>query len=558
MSEDLLNKKQRIIIIIVIVFLLILTFFSLTYAYFLTKIKGNENDKSIIVTTANLILEYGDGNGIIELYKVEPGITFNKTFTVTNKGNTTIKDYAVVLENVINNFYNRTDLTYSLSCVSVDKDTQEIKGSCEGKSEISFPRSEEIMVTNDIDIGIMHKYVLSVNYKETNLDQSIDMNKNMSAKVNIYDRRDKIVYLTDDTATEIFLDNIDRMETLAKEFISSKSLSVSSTWLVFSTISKLGYDTTSWSIVAGDRNTDFEDYLVRNNFDINVFKNMKYLASPNEYSGVVHFSAALAAMLYNTDPLYNFIMDEEHYNNLAGWAGDLQTLISNNLLKEVSNQNDYNEVYQKMSNLIGKNGTYFDSDDLYADLDAINLYYLLSSSSNSSIKTVLELYFNGKYQQRFSTFVKRIAGTYDYETLKQKIFIYTQYKNGGTTWPLFKDISEFSSTVAEASRDSVTDYIWYLSNLRALNIFTENIVFKKGTTVNFSAEYVDSNDKTDVSLTNEDYTWLVTNVDGSSCLSTIDNGVLSIASNEINNQLQIKIILNKSNKVVATREINLT
>ena len=91
-----------------------------------------------------------------------------------------------------------------------------------------------------------------------------------------------------------------------------------------------------------------------------------------------------------------------------------------------------------------------------------------------------------------------------------------------------------------------------------LNIFTENIVFKKGTTVNFSAEYVDSNDKTDVSLTNEDYTWLVTNVDGSSCLSTIDNGVLSIASNEINNQLQIKIILNKSNKVVATREINLT
>ena len=51
----------------------------LTYAYFLTKINGNENTKSISVTTANLALVYGDGNG-----------------TITNEGND-ITDYAVVI-----------------------------------------------------------------------------------------------------------------------------------------------------------------------------------------------------------------------------------------------------------------------------------------------------------------------------------------------------------------------------------------------------------------------------------------------------------------------------
>ena len=69
-----MNRRQKIIVSIRGIFIVLLALVGLTYAYFLTQIKGNENDKSISVTTANLILEYTDGNGILEPSgKIVPG-----------------------------------------------------------------------------------------------------------------------------------------------------------------------------------------------------------------------------------------------------------------------------------------------------------------------------------------------------------------------------------------------------------------------------------------------------------------------------------------------------
>ena len=67
----------------------------LTYAYFLTRITGNDNPKSISVTTANLQVKYtdgdSDGDGEPDAYlvfdKIEPSntITYRKVFNVTNE-----------------------------------------------------------------------------------------------------------------------------------------------------------------------------------------------------------------------------------------------------------------------------------------------------------------------------------------------------------------------------------------------------------------------------------------------------------------------------------------
>lgn len=557
-----MNKKQKIMIIVIGIFLMILVTLGITYSYFLTKVKGNTTEKSISIQTANLILEYADGNGIIEVNGIVPGQDITKkTFTVTNKGNSTVEDYVVILEDVLNNFYNREDLTYSLSCVSVDKDTLEIKGTCSGTSKTIFPRTEEIMITNDIDVGIMHKYELKIYYNETNSDQSIDMNKTMTAKINIYDRREKIHYLTDEETMTIFLEKIDELEIHAKNYLGDSATSTDSStymidktkWLVFSTISKLSYDSDNWTIVAGAKDSNFLTYLSNNGFDINIFKNMKYNSSDNgETSTVTHLSAALAALIYNTDAIYNLIMDEVDYNNLAGWAGDLQTLIANNLLSQISDQNNYDEIYQKMSELIGKSGTYFDSDDLYADIDAINLYSLLNSTQ--TIKEIMQIYFSDNYKTRFNSFIKNIVSTKDYDSLKNTIYSYTQYKS---SWPLYNGVEEFSSTVATASRDAFADYIWYKANLKHLDIFTETLEYKKGTTVNFIAEYINLDGTLDRTLKNEDYTWTITNIDGSNCISTIDNGKLNISTTETSTQLLITITLNKSNKVSSSKILNI-
>ena len=125
-----MNRRQKIIVSVTGIFLVMLILVGLTYAYFLTQIQGNEEDKSITVTTANLVLEYGDGNGILEIDKLEPSNDFikfkdsednlvdSKIFTVTNKGNATVEGYKVYLENVQNQLERKDDFIYTLSCTA--------------------------------------------------------------------------------------------------------------------------------------------------------------------------------------------------------------------------------------------------------------------------------------------------------------------------------------------------------------------------------------------------------------------------------------------------------
>ena len=94
-----MNRRQKIIVSITGIFLVLLILVGLTYGYFLTRIQGNTNDKSISVTTANLAIVYGDGtNEIITQQKILPGTVIGeKDFTVTNEANAEA-DYIVIID----------------------------------------------------------------------------------------------------------------------------------------------------------------------------------------------------------------------------------------------------------------------------------------------------------------------------------------------------------------------------------------------------------------------------------------------------------------------------
>ena len=204
-----MNRKQKIIISVTGIFIVLLALIGLTYAYFLTRITGNTNPNSISVTTANLQLVYADGNGILQTGKLEPSndyITFldgqgnehsSKIFTVTNNGNATVEGYKVYLENVQNQFERKDDLVYTLTCksyINYDKASKAISGECTGvATETTFPSVITSIVSNDIAVGVTHEYELKVKYKEMGVDQSVDMNKLLSAKINIYDSTTKFL-----------------------------------------------------------------------------------------------------------------------------------------------------------------------------------------------------------------------------------------------------------------------------------------------------------------------------------------------------------------------------
>ena len=177
-----MNKKQKIIVSVVGITIVLLALLGLTYAYFLTRIQGNTNDKSISVTTADLKLVYGDGSdGVIGGENLLPSDTvYTKTFTVKNEGNANV-EYGVYLIDVINTFERVDDIKYTLNCTTDGTITCN-----EVTTETTFPSGIKQLITNEIEPGKTHTYTFKFTYKDTNTDQSVDMNKQLQAKIQIF------------------------------------------------------------------------------------------------------------------------------------------------------------------------------------------------------------------------------------------------------------------------------------------------------------------------------------------------------------------------------------
>lgn len=147
----------------------------LTYGYYLTRIQGNTNNKSISISTANLELTYSDNSDIITGTNIVPGTKLGtKIFTVTNSGDNNIDSYSLGLVNVINTFTRLDDIKYTVTCSS------SVTGkTCNGVSESTFPNENSYIIENQINKNEVQTYVIEVEYKEMNVDQSVDMNKTL-------------------------------------------------------------------------------------------------------------------------------------------------------------------------------------------------------------------------------------------------------------------------------------------------------------------------------------------------------------------------------------------
>ena len=82
-------KSKHIIISGIALFLITILLLGLTYAYYKTKVIGNNNEKTISSVGKKLEITYTDGNGVIEAAEIEPGYTATKTFSVKNTGDDT-------------------------------------------------------------------------------------------------------------------------------------------------------------------------------------------------------------------------------------------------------------------------------------------------------------------------------------------------------------------------------------------------------------------------------------------------------------------------------------
>ena len=169
-------KNKHIIISGIALFLITILLLGLTYAYYKTKVIGNNNEKTISSVGKKLEITYADGNGVIEAVEIEPGYTATKTFSVKNTGDDTAT-YSIKLDNITNTFTRTEDWTYILK---------------EGNTEINkgtIPTYETTLLDSvEIESGVTKSYSLTVTYANlTDVDQSIDMGSTLSIRVNIGD-----------------------------------------------------------------------------------------------------------------------------------------------------------------------------------------------------------------------------------------------------------------------------------------------------------------------------------------------------------------------------------
>lgn len=171
--------------------------------------------------------------------------------------------------------------------------------------------------------------------------------------------------------------------------------------------------TIKWSVTDGPHYPEFRDYInLRDPSVIEYLKGYQLFDKTGQKIDFLHLLATLGAERYDVfiDP------------NLAGWAGDLQSTISN--LRDSKNSDTFDS--ENMDKIIydlitKKDDSLFPMSDLLADVDAKDIHEIYNESKNLSV--VLKNYYTYHTKHRFTRFVDILGG---YEELNILAFEYTR------------------------------------------------------------------------------------------------------------------------------------
>lgn len=186
----------------------------------------------------------------------------------------------------------------------------------------------------------------------------------------------------------------------------------------------------------------------------------------NVYIDVFHMAYVLNRLFYTGTTNYFVIPNvgviEEEVDNLSGWAGDSQSLIKDYLGK-YNDDETYEDIYFNFYPMIGNVAYSFDYADIISDLDACNLYTLLSSqpiTTGEQFKAVLTDYYSGTEgnvaARRFTTWI----GSYTADTLQDKFYDYcNDYSPYAINWPILFGYS-VTDEQQEVFSQALADYFW--------------------------------------------------------------------------------------------------
>ena len=134
---------------------------------------------------------------------------------------------------VINTLVRKDDVKYTLNCttdgtITCNKVT----------TETTFPSGIKQLITNEIEPGKTHTYTFTFTYKDTGTDQSIDMGKELSAKLQIFGKQSNGEYFpySENTMAYTIINNV-KSGTLEGKSTFTENLSATNMVATMSTAS---------------------------------------------------------------------------------------------------------------------------------------------------------------------------------------------------------------------------------------------------------------------------------------------------------------------------------
>ena len=277
-------KDNKILIGTALVLLLLLTT-GLSYAYFSTAVKGNDNAKDVVVEAGTLKLTYTDGPAINAQY-IKPGWTTTKTISVKNNG-TLDTNYNIIWQTLTNTITNN-ELVLSATCQRLNA-SGTVEGTCESISQA--PISDMTIAKKiSIESGITHKYTFTITFKETNTDQNYNQGKKFNGVLGIEE------YKAPDFATD--------------------------SWSTIIANVKAGYG--SEYSVGDTKEVDLGDYRTHT-------LRIANMSTPNECNTEGFSQTACGFVLEFADIIIDHVMNDTD-TNVGGWpATTMRTFVNNDI-----------------------------------------------------------------------------------------------------------------------------------------------------------------------------------------------------------------------------------
>ena len=277
-------KDNKILIGTALVLLLLLTT-GLSYAYFSTAVKGNDNAKDVVVEAGTLKLTYTDGPAINAQY-IKPGWTTTKAISVKNNG-TLDTNYNIIWQTLTNTITNN-ELVLSATCQRLNA-SGTVEGTCESISQA--PISDMTIAKKiSIESGITHKYTFTILFKETNADQNYNQGKEFNGVLGIEE------YKAPDFATD--------------------------SWSTIIANVKAGYG--SEYSVGDTKEVDLGDYRTHT-------LRIANMSTPNECNTEGFSQTACGFVLEFADIIIDHVMNDTD-TNVGGWpATTMRTFVNNDI-----------------------------------------------------------------------------------------------------------------------------------------------------------------------------------------------------------------------------------